>query len=424
MDEKVTIYPGDLHGTIWAPTSKSSMQRACAAALLCGSVSEILNPGKSNDDKAALSIIGQLGADVQYREDNTIKIRPVSSFHKNEELEINCGESGLSVRMFTPVTSLFDQKISIYGSGSLLTRPMTGFAEMFDQLQIKYWSNDHKLPVEVQGPLIPKNIELDGSASSQYLTGLLLAYSAANAHDVSITVHNLKSKPYIDLTLEVMKAFHMSVPENRDYKSFYFKNDKKEHNDPIRYKVEGDWSGASFLLVAGAIAGDITVYGLDPASTQADKAVLLALKDCGANVEFTEDYISVSKGDLISFHFDATECPDLFPPLVALACYCKGTSVIKGIHRLTHKESNRALTLQEQFGQLGIDISFHEDTMKIEGKRPDGGVVHSCHDHRIAMACAVAALGASGPVSIDDPYAINKSYPDFYEDLRSLGASV
>lgn len=424
MEQTVTIHPGDLNGTINAPTSKSSMQRACAAALLCGTDSEILNPGESNDDKVALAIIRQLGAEVQYTNENTIRIRPVSSFHKNGDLEINCGESGLSVRMFTPVTSLFDNKISIKGSGSLMTRPMTGFAEMFDQLGIKYESSDHKLPVEVQGPLIPRDIEIDGSLSSQYLTGLLMAYSAAKAHNVSITVRNLKSKPYIDLTLEILKAFGMNVPQNKNYGIFYFKNEKIEQPDLIKYKVEGDWSGGAFLLVAGAIAGNITVQGLDLLSTQADKAILKALNDCGAILEFDEDHIKVKKGVLRAFRFDATECPDLFPPLVALACYCEGTSVITGIHRLTHKESNRALTLQQEFKKLGIDISFREDDMLIKGNRPTGGLVHSCHDHRIAMACAVAALGAAGPITVEEPFAINKSYPDFYNDLRVLGAVV
>ncbi len=402
------------------------MQRACAAALLCGTASEIINPGKSNDDKAALSIIEQLGATVQYTDHNKIIIQSTDTFHRTEDLAINCGESGLSVRMFTPITSLFDHKIKIYGNGSLMSRPMFGFAEMFDQLKISYHSSDHKLPVEVKGPLIPKDIEIDGSMSSQYLTGLLMAYSATNADDVTIMVHNLKSKPYIDLTLEVLKAFNMSVPVHKDYKSFYFKNNASTKKPELnRYTVEGDWSGASFLLVAGAIAGDLTIHGLDLNSTQADKAVITALKDAGVKMELNDESIKICKSKLTSFQFNATECPDLFPPLVALASYCQGQSVITGIHRLTHKESNRAHTLQQEFKKLGIEITFLDDAMIIPGGQgPKGGVVHSCHDHRIAMACAVAALGAAGTVMIEEPFAINKSYPSFYKDLISLGGSI
>lgn len=419
---KAIVQPSSLNGTIWAAASKSSMQRACAAALVSGGTTLITNPGHSNDDKAALDIIQRLGATIAEKGDqlevNSQGVRPVSD-------SINCGESGLSIRMFTPLVALSDQNITITGTGSLVTRPMDFFDEILPQIGVKVGSNSGKLPLEIHGPVQPTDITIDGSLSSQFLTGLLMAYSASNASDVSIHVKDLKSKPYIDLTLDVMKQFGMKVPENRNYESFYFPDTPPVTKSSItNYTVEGDWSGAAFLLVAGVIAGPITVKGLDVFSTQADKAILQALTSCGAGISIQTDQIELRPVRMNAFHFNATECPDLFPPLVALATYCEGKSVIEGTSRLTHKESNRALTLQEEFGKMGIRIDLQDDLMIIHGGKPSGAKVHSRHDHRIAMACAVAALKAEEGIEIEHAEAIDKSYPDFYKHISSLGASV
>ncbi|MEJ8816376.1 3-phosphoshikimate 1-carboxyvinyltransferase [Lacibacter sp. H407] len=422
---KVTIQPSTLTGTIQSNASKSSMQRACAAALVAKGKSIIKNPGHSNDDKAAMDITQRLGGTVTNNGNELIiesnGVQPVSS-------EINCGESGLSIRMFTPLVALSNHELAVNGTGSLTTRPMDFFDEILPQLDVHVKSNQGKLPLNIQGPIVPKNITIDGSLSSQFLTGLLLAYAASAASDVAITVTNLKSKPYIDLTLDVMKQFGLKVPENRNYEEFYFA--AETHYSSLithHYTVEGDWSGAAFLLVAGAIAGNIVVKGLDVFSTQADKKILEALMDCGCKLSVSNDQIEVGYPPLgvRGFHFNATECPDLFPPLVALAAYCKGKSVIEGTTRLTHKESNRALTLQEEFAKLGVTIELQDDLMIIHGGGGlKGATVHSRHDHRIAMACAVAALKADDDVTIEEAEAINKSYPDFYEHLKVLGANV
>ena len=270
-----------------------------------------------------------------------------------------------------------------------------------------------------------KDITIDGSLSSQFLTGLLMAFGAV-ADKAAITVTDLKSKPYIDLTLDVMKQFGMKLPENRNYQEFYFGNETQYSTININtYIVEGDWSGAAFLLVAGAIAGPIMVRGLDLTSTQADKAIIDALLAANAGIAMEAKGIKLVQADMNAFDFDATDCPDLFPPLVALAAYCKGKTSIKGVSRLTHKESNRAQTLQEEFGKMGVTIELNEDVMVIHGGTGvKGAHVHSRHDHRIAMACAVAALKADSEMLIDGAEAVNKSYPDFYNDLKSLGAAV
>ncbi len=423
-----TITPSSLSGIIQAPASKSSMQRACAAALVSQTKVTVLNAGHSNDDKAALSVIEALGAVINKQSDDAIEIDSTGStlLSSGEKLAVNCGESGLGMRMFAPVISLSKKAVTINGEGSLLTRPMDFFDEVLPELGVTIQSNKGRLPITVTGPLKPGNIEIDGSLSSQFLTGLLIAYSAANASDVTIKVNNLKSTPYIDLTLKVMQSYGLKVPVNYQYKAFYFDNSPaRVMADQIVYTVEGDWSGGAFLLVAGAIAGNIQVNGLDVQSTQADKKIIEALKDAGAAVEINDNMIKLSPAALKAFSFDATDCPDLFPPLVALAAYCKGITVIKGVSRLAHKESNRGLTLQEEFAKMGLRINLDGDIMEVSGGGEiRGALVHSRHDHRIAMACAVAALKASGETTIEDAEAINKSYPDFYEHIQKLGGKI
>jgi 3-phosphoshikimate 1-carboxyvinyltransferase len=417
----VTIQPSRLTGSIQAPASKSSMQRACAAALLAEGASEIRNPGHSNDDKAALDVIQKLGARVVPNDDGSITIHSTGIDPASDE--INCGESGLGIRMFTPIAALSARPIAINGSGSLVTRPMRFFDEIFPKLGITISTNDGKVPLRIQGPLQPANIEVDGSLSSQFLTGLLMAFGAAVTSPVNIKVHNLKSKPYIDLTLKVMEAFGRKVTHT-NHEVFTLLPQEVNYQPQI-YTVEGDWSGGAFLLVAGAIAGPVLVKGLDIQSTQADKAVMQALMDCGCALKVDDEGIEVGPGEMKAFHFDATDCPDLFPPLVALATYCQGITVIEGVSRLAHKESDRAITLQQEFEKLGVEITLQENVMLVKGiETARQTIVHSRHDHRIAMACGVAALRADGPVQVEHAEAVNKSYPDFYAHLQQLGATV
>jgi len=421
---RAIVYPGNIKGEQVAPASKSSMQRACAAALLHVGDTVILNPGHSNDDLAAIDVIQKLGATVVQTSTqlnvNSKGVQPIGP-------EMNCGESGLGIRMFTPIAALSAHTILIQGAGSLLKRPMHFFDTIFPELSVRIESQKGFLPITIQGPLKPATITVDGSLSSQFLTGLLMAYAASDAQGSVIHVLDLKSKPYIDLTLAVLNAFGWKV-KHHNYESFEF----LAHAPlpaTIEYTVEGDWSGAAFLLVAGAIAGPIKVKGLQLNSTQADKAVMQALDNAKASIEIAEDGILIGpslKGNgLFAFEFDATDCPDLFPPLVALAAVCNGVSKIKGVSRLAHKESDRGLTLQTEFKKLGIQIELIGDIMQIHGGTGmSANTVFSQHDHRIAMACGVAALMADGPVEIIDAEAINKSYTDFFDHLKHLGAKV
>lgn len=417
---EVTISPSAIKGVITAPASKSAMQRACAAALLRKGETVLFNPGISADDKAALQIIQQLGAHVEYIDEYILitsnRVNPVAD-------EIDCGESGLSLRMFTSIAALSHKKIKITGHGSLAKRPMHFFDEVLPQLGVQCTSNNGFLPLQIRGPLQPKNIRIDGSLSSQFLTGLLFAYSATGAIDVSINVAHLASKPYVDLTLNTLRAFWMNAPENKKYEEFVFHPQSTEISTTkkLEYVIEGDWSNAAFLLVAGVIAGSITIHGLNLNSFQGDKKILEVLKMTGASMQIQSDRITVSKSDLIAFDFDAIDCPDLFPPLVALACYCKETSIIRGVHRLTHKESDRAVSLQTEFAKMGVTITIVEDAMHIvPNEKIKGAKVSSNNDHRVAMACAITALNASGEMIIEKAEAVNKSYPGFWDDLQKL----
>ena len=418
------VHPGKLKGAQIAPASKSSMQRACAAALLHVGETIILNPGHSNDDLAALDVIQKLGAQVQQLND---KIKVQSKGVAPVGPEMNCGESGLGIRMFTPIAALSSQSITINGKGSLVKRPMHFFDQIFPALGVTIHSQNGFLPIQIQGPLqAPATITVDGSLSSQFLTGLLMAYAASDAKDAVIKVLDLKSKPYIDLTLAVLNAFGWKV-QHDNYESFTFLP-HEPLKEKIEYTVEGDWSGAAFLLVAGAIAGPIIVKGLQMDSTQADKAVMQALQNANVSIALHADGIQIGSavGDALrAFEFDATDCPDLFPPLVALAAACIGVSEIKGVSRLAHKESDRGLTLQTEFAKLGVQIDLEGDIMKIHGGGEiKGAEVFSQHDHRIAMACGVAALIANAPVKITEAEAINKSYTDFFDHLVQLGGKV
>lgn len=418
---KVLLKPGSLHGTITAPASKSAMQRACALALLQDGQTVIHNPGISDDDQAALGIIQALGAEIIKENESLRIISSAATFSDESPVQINCGESGLSIRMFAPIAAIRKAPVNITGSGSLTKRPMSFFDEIFPALGVTVRSNNGFLPISICGPLQPVEIEIDGSLSSQFLTGMLLAYAASAKDPVCLHVKNLRSKPYIDLTLQMMEKFGYKVT-NELYETFIIEP-KGYRPKFFEYSVEGDWSGASFLLVAGAITGSVKVKGLDLSSTQADRAILQVLMMTNVSVSITPEEIEVIAKPLSPFQFDATDCPDLFPPLVALAAYCDGTSVIQGVSRLAHKESNRALTLQEEFGKLNVDIKLQDDLMIIHGNSNlKGAVVSSRHDHRIAMALGVAALKATGETTITEAEAINKSYPAFYEHIKSLGA--
>jgi len=278
------------------------------------------------------------------------------------------------------------------------------------------------MPVNVRGPLQGGSLETDGSLSSQFLTGLLFALPLAGS-DSFIRVKNLKSKSYIDMTLEVLQKHGIKI-ENKNYEAFSIPGNQTYK--PAEYTIESDWSNAAFLFVAGAVNGNLEIQGLNPSSFQGDKKILEVLKTCGVKFDFDGLSYHIKKcTQLKAFSFDATDTPDLVPPLTVLAANCEGTSRIKGAKRLIHKESNRAKALMNEFLNMGIEIKMeNEDTLLINGGCIKGGLFDSHNDHRIAMAGAVLGLNAQNPVRITNHRAVNKSFPAFFDVLNELNVRI
>lgn len=389
------------------PSSKSYMQRAVALAILAQGQTVLYNPDFSNDSLAVLEIARRLGCSVQINSEQ-VAIKTFKSI-KNPNLSV--GEAGLAIRLFTPVCGLFGKEITIGGYGSLLKRPIDAMIEPLKNLGEHITTANGFVPITISGKLEGGVTDVDGSLSSQFLTGLLIALPTADKDSV-LNVINLKSVPYVDMTLSIMKKFGIEI-QNRNYKTFIIEGRRKYKG--CEYTVEGDWSSAAVHLVAGAVAGRSEIFGLNPGSLQADKELLNVLMACGAKISVDYKSVVVEKCDLFAFEFDATDCPDLFPVMAALAASCNGTSRIKGISRLAHKESDRATAVKTEFSKLGIDVKLEDDYMFITGGKIIGGKVSSYHDHRMAMALAVCGLTAEGPVQIDDTECVSKSYPKFWD---------
>lgn len=413
---KRVIVPSKVSGVVKAPPSKSITQRAIAAALLCEGETTINNPSYCDDALAAMSIATGLGAIVRPLT-GELKITGSKGL---KEKKLNCGESGLAVRMFAPVASLFSEEITLTGSGSLKNRPVNMIEEALRQFGVTCKSKCGHVPISVHGPLKAGKGVINGSVSSQILTGLLMALPVL-PDDSEIEVVDLKSKPYIDMTVRVVKQFGVDI-DKVSYNLFRIRGGQKFR--PLVFDVESDWSGAAFLLTAGAVGGAVTVKGLSMASSQSDKAIMTALDKAGATINIGDDSIEVAGGNLKSFEFDATDSPDLFPPIAVLASYCRGVSAIRGVTRLIHKESNRCRAIVEEFAKLGIKIEIVDDFMLITGGTVTGGDVMSHDDHRIAMALATMAIGATDKVNIRDSHCVSKSYPAFFDDLRQMGVTV
>ncbi len=413
---KKSVRPSTISGSVKAPPSKSVMQRAVAAALLDERESRLRSISDCNDGVAALRVAELLGASVM-RSGDEVRIR---GGLKPSGDPLNCGEGGLCIRMFTPIASLVERPLTITGEGSLLVRPVDMIEKPLRNLGVTCSTNNGFPPIRVQGPLRGGVAEVDGRVSSQFLTGLLLALPIAAA-DSELRVIDLKSIAYVDITLMMLRAFGVEV-DHTDYATFRIRGG--QHYTVGDFTVEGDWSAAAFLLVAGAIAGKVKVTGVRPDSAQADRGILRVLELAGVALDISEHAIIAGRSSLNAFTFDATHCPDLFPPLVALACNCRGTTHIRGVERLRHKESDRAAVLMREFSHLGAHMEIAGNTMQIRGGELTGGSAFANNDHRIAMALAVAALTAGGEVVIDDAESVAKSFPSFFEKLAQIGGDI
>jgi 3-phosphoshikimate 1-carboxyvinyltransferase len=409
----IHVPPGPVAGRLQAPASKSHLQRLILAAALADGESVLRHPGQSADGRACLAVARALGADVEAAGD-LLRIRgggPV------RERRLACGESGFCLRASAAVASLWDGPFTLVGEGSLATRPVDMVLEPLRQVGVHCATQDGRPPVTVQGPLRGGRAVVDGRASSQFLSGLLLALPrAAGASELEVL--GLRSGAYVRMTVQVLAAFGVQVQVDPD--GAWFRMAGGQAYRPVDLVVEGDWSGAAFLLVAGAVAGDVTVAGLDPGSAQPDRAILDALAAAGAGLRWEGGDLRVAQGDLRAFQFDATDCPDLFPPLAALACHARGTSRIAGVARLAHKESDRGAALVSELSALGARLEVRDGALEVAGGPLAGGTIDPHNDHRMAMAGAVAALRSRDGVTMAGEGCVAKSYPEFFQALASL----
>lgn len=417
MEDSTVPLGNRLKGSITPPCSKSYAQRALAAALLAKGRTTLRGIELCRDTRSAISVIESLGAEVEILDDNTLQI----TGGLNPKVDrLNVGESGLAARLFTPVASLHNEAIVIEGEGTLRHRPMSMMVVPLKELGVDVRDGGGRLPIEVCGPMRGGRVTVDGSMSSQFVTGLLIALPLAE-RDTTIEVEGLVSIPYIDMTLETLERFGVEVMYHEgDYSEFYIEGGQEFK--AVDYTIESDWSAAATIMVAAAIAGEVTINNLSTLSRQADTAICRALERAGASLIIEESSITVAHRELEAFSFDATNCPDLFPALVALAAASEGVSTLYGIRRLRGKESDRGEVLKEEYAKLGIDIEldYDEDVMRVVGGMPEVAEVDSHDDHRIAMSLAVTALRLAEPITIKNSECVAKSYPSFFEDIEML----
>ncbi len=413
MDQLVTAIP--LHGRLQPPCSKSYAQRALAASLLTPGRSRLHHVAFCNDTYSALRCIEALGARVDRIGETSLEIEGGLN-PRTDRLHV--GESGLAARLFTPIAALCDRPIIIEGEGTLLRRPLSMMFAPLQSLGVSLRDGGGFLPIQVKGPMRGEEVEVDGHISSQFITGLLIAL-ASRPEECTIRVKNPVSIPYIEMTLDTIRCFGREIDYREDYTEFYLPASSGYR--PAECSIEGDWSAAAAWLVGGALSGEVCVENLSTLSKQADTAICRALERAGAAITCEEHCLTVAARPLRAFTFDATQSPDLFPVLVALAASAEGVSELRGTSRLEFKESNRAEVLQEIYGHLGIEIDLSTpDCMRVRGGRIRGGRCSAYGDHRIAMSLALAALRSEEPLWIEGAECVAKSYPTFFEDLALL----
>jgi 3-phosphoshikimate 1-carboxyvinyltransferase len=410
------IQPTYLSGKLFVQGSKSHFIRAGLCSLFNQSEKLIIsNISKCDDDLAVIELLKSLGLDLIWA-NNSLTI---SGSVKHCPKEINSGESGLLSRMLFSLYSLFSQDYQITGSGTLLNREMFAEEESLKSIGLNTKSQNKHLPMRISGELKTGEYFLDGSSGSQFLSGALLAFSQlseTNSQTI-LNVENLKSKPYIDLTIKTLANFGVEI-ENYDYRKFIIKSNQRLFSEKI--EIESDWSSASYFIVGGILSGDLELSGLDFLSTQADRKILDLFNQVGIKYKSENDKLFIWKQNYNGFTFSSEDCPDLIPILIVLALNAGTSSQISGANRLKNKESNRADVLIKEFAKLGVDINLSGDNFLITPQIIKSGKIDSHSDHRIAMAFSIAGIVSGDGIEIENPECVSKSYPNFYKDFESL----
>ena len=408
----IEIRPGKVAGRLRAPASKSLTQRAVLLAAVAEGESSILHASSCEDAEASVRVARALGASV-CREGSELRVSPGPAAGGT----VDCGESGFCMRAAPPLAALSGADFVLTASGSLARRPTGDLHRALRGLGAECGTENGLPPVRVRGPLRGGRARVDGSETSQFLSGLLMALPRC-PEDSTLEVRDLKSLPYAAMTLDLVRAYGGSVGHDAGFTRFHIPGGQSYAGRDVT--VEADWSGAAFLLVAGAVAGEVVAEGLSPESLQADRAILRVLALAGAEVVWEKGGIRAGRDELHAFAFDATHCPDLFPCLAVLACACAGESRIAGVGRLRHKETDRASALVDELGKIGGRLRVEDDILLVEGTELRGGEADSRGDHRIAMALAVAGLISREGVRIRGASCVAKSYPGFFEVLAKV----
>ena len=416
MDRR--IEPGMLSGRMEAIASKSELHRLILCAALADAPVTLLFRSGAKDVEATLDCASALGAKIERRGDG-VRITPISCREKSLETPVfYCRESGSTLRFVLPLAAALGRGGRFYGEGRLAERPLGELVTALERGGIEF--SAPKLPFEITGRLRPGRYTLPGNVSSQYVTGLLMALPLLEGESEIGLETALESASYVDITLAVLRKFGVDV---RSTQQGYTVPAPQCFRSPGTLRADGDWSNGAFFLAAGALGGaGVTVTGLRENSTQGDRVMLELLRRFGAAVESDETGgITVRGGTLHGIEADLSDAPDLLPVLAVLAACAEGMTRFTGAARLRLKESDRLVSTAALVNGLGGCAEETTDGLLIRGGKLLGGTVSSYHDHRIAMAAAVASVRCLGDVCIRDAGAVEKSYPGFFEDFAKMG---
>jgi 3-phosphoshikimate 1-carboxyvinyltransferase len=407
-----------VQATLTLPGSKSYTHRALMAAALAGGESVLTNALAAEDTELTAQALTQLGAGIDWQE-TTIRVTGRAGHWLPTTLPIYLGNSGTSMRFLTALAALGEGEYLLTGTERLCQRPLGELLTALGAIGVRAASEkgDGCPPVRVTGGLAGGRAQLSGSISSQYLSALLFIGPLAPAGLKIDITGELVSRPYVDLTLEVLSDFGISS-YREGYRYFELPGDQCYL--PMAYEIEADASSASYFWAAAALTGGrVTITNLSLGSSQGDAAFPVVLEGMGCIVSENPAGLTLQGGPLRGVTVDMATMPDLVPTLAVLAAFAAGDTVITGVAHLRHKESDRLAAVAAELGKLGIEARETEGGLVIRGGTPQGAIIHTYNDHRIAMSFAVAGLKADG-MRITDPDCVAKSFPDFWEYFDRL----
>ena len=406
-----------LKGDINAIPSKSYAHRALIAAALSDAPSKLIYSGTSDDIDVTIQCLKELGSDIIPLEEGGVLVNPIVK--KDSVPVLDVGESGSTFRFLLPVAASLYEECSFIGRGRLPERPISDLMNVMKTHGVSFSSE--KLPFTTCGILKAGVFELPGDVSSQYISGLLLAGPLLEDTSKIKLKTELESKPYVDITIEVLSEFGVDI---KSYENSYTVNPKKYNSGD--YKIEGDWSNAAFFMVAGLLGEGIRISGLKMDSAQGDKAVVNVLKNMGGSIKNENEVLVCKHSELSGTEIDLKEIPDSLPILaVAASSVVSGVTKFYNIKRLRLKESDRVASVAKMIEDLGGKVKICNDELYVYGTDGlKGGVTESFRDHRLVMAASIASMISSDNVTIKNPGAVTKSYPTFFEDFEQLGGVI